>query len=533
MKFLYLFLLTLPLLGQDPPRLKMSGGLQLRGIYYNATGLPPRRDPYTYVLSGNHLFSLYGMQLPFSYSISNQGNSFQQPFNRFGISPTYKWITLHAGYRNLSFSPYTLDGQTLLGAGLELRPGKFRWGLVQGRINKATAVDSSSGQTWAQSFHRTALAAYAGYEGENLAFNLSYLQAKDRSGTALDSMSLRPAANSALGAGIRWRFLPRLTIRADGGLSLYTRDRFSTLAVQPTSSSAGKIYDAFHLNATSEYYLAYSAALSYHSPAWSVDLLWKYVDPNFEAMGAYYFQNDVKSLSIAPKLQLLKGKLRFDASLGLQEDNVLQQKETSTRRIITNSSLNYEANDRFSIDGNFSNYSSNAQPKVTLVQNKYLLAQTNTNYSLSPRWLIPGKRSNQMLLLSFHGAGLKDLHAEGQDIQTQMALFSYHYLHQKYSLLAGINYTTNRFLLGKMKNYGWQAGANTALLKNALQLGFNYTMTWSEGLQGKGKIHTAQLNGTYKITKKQQLQARTNLLQNGVGLRYNEFTAELAYALNF
>jgi len=34
----------------------------------------------------------------FSYIFSNQQSSFQQPFNQYGLHPTYKWITGHIGY---------------------------------------------------------------------------------------------------------------------------------------------------------------------------------------------------------------------------------------------------------------------------------------------------------------------------------------------------------------------------------------------------------------------------------------------------
>lgn len=528
MKFLYCLLLAFPVLGQDPPRLKTAGGLQLRGIYYNTDAQVARRAPYTYVLSGNHTFSTYGLVLPFSYSLSNQGSNFQQPFNRFGLSPTYRWLTVHAGYRNLNFSPYTLDGQTLLGAGVELRPGRFRLGIVHGRVNKATAVDSSTGQTWAEAFHRTAWAGYLGYETEKLALTLSYLQAKDR--PSKDSTTNRPAANTALGAGVRWRLLPQLTVEGDAGLSLYTRDRLSPLHVQ---ASAKKIYEILDLNATSELYLAYTAALRYQTKNWGLDLLWKYVDPNFESMGVYFFQNDIKSLSIAPKLQLFNGKLRLDANLGLQEDNVLKQKEARTRRIISFTSIRYEMNSKLSFDGNYSNYSSNSQPKVALIQNKYLLAQTNTNYSLNPRWVLPGNKVNQLILLSFNGAELKDLSPEGQNIQTQTSLLSYHYIHQAFSVFGGINYNINRIQNSKVKNYGWQAGANTALIKKSLNLGINYTWSRSDGLQGKGNVRTAHLTASYQLAKKQHVQLRINTLNNGIAEAYKEINAEIAYALNF
>lgn len=528
MKLLYLLLFSTPLWAQP---LQMRGGLQIRGIYYNSEGQPPRRDPFTYVISGNHQLSFLGMHLPFSYSFSDQGRNFQQPFNRFGLSPTYKWITLHGGYRNLSFSPYTLDGHTLFGGGIELRPGKFNVGFAMGRLNKATAIDSTSGQTWAQAFHRTAFAAKAGFDGEKTSITLSYLQAKDDAGIVADSATNRPAANSVLGLAFKWKFLPKFHLIADGGFSLYTRDRFSTLNFTPDKGK--KLYEALNLNASTEGQMAYTAGLGYQGKDFGIDILYRYVDPNFESMGVYYFLNDLKSLSLAPKAQLLKGKLRFQANIGIQEDNVLQQKEATTRRIIALANASYDITDKFSIDWNYSNYSSNAEPRVTFVQDKYLLAQTNTNYSITPRLLLPGNKVNQLILLSFHGAGLKDVNAEDSDIQTQVAFLSYNLIFSKFSVIAGLNYNNNTFATGKVNLYGWQAGGNANLLKKALSLGLNTSWNKSESPQGKGTILNSQLNANYRFYKKHQLQFRVNSLLNKVGETHNELTGELAYGLNF
>src|SRR4051812_8689127 len=99
--------------GQKP--VTVSGNVDLRGIAYSASGIPARRKPFSYILSGNTNIGFYGFDIPLSFTVSEQDRSFSQPFNQFGLSPRYKWLTLHFGYRNLSFSPYTLDGYTMLG----------------------------------------------------------------------------------------------------------------------------------------------------------------------------------------------------------------------------------------------------------------------------------------------------------------------------------------------------------------------------------------------------------------------------------
>lgn len=89
--------------------LTVSGGVSLNQIIYAASGIDSRRDPYSYYASGNINFRLYGWSVPLSFALSNQSVSYQQPFNQYGIHPTYKWVTGHIGYSSMSFSPYTLN----------------------------------------------------------------------------------------------------------------------------------------------------------------------------------------------------------------------------------------------------------------------------------------------------------------------------------------------------------------------------------------------------------------------------------------
>ena len=97
-----------------------TGNISNRLVFYNASGIPNRRDPFGYVLNGGINLSFYKLTLPFTFTYSNQGTSFGQPFNQFGVSPTYKWVTLHLGYRNVTHSSLTLAGHQMLGAWIGL-----------------------------------------------------------------------------------------------------------------------------------------------------------------------------------------------------------------------------------------------------------------------------------------------------------------------------------------------------------------------------------------------------------------------------
>jgi len=72
-----------------------TGSLSSRMVFYNASGIPNRRDPFGYVVGGNINIGIYELYFPFSFSYSNQGTVYGRPFYQIGVSPTYKWAALH------------------------------------------------------------------------------------------------------------------------------------------------------------------------------------------------------------------------------------------------------------------------------------------------------------------------------------------------------------------------------------------------------------------------------------------------------
>ncbi len=116
---------------------KLSGGIGFQSTVYTAWGMPMGRDPLLMQVNLNLNISVLGVvNIPLSASFSNQGAKYStpQPFNTFGMSPKYKAVTLHVGYRSISLSEFSLSGSQFLGVGVEIAPknsfvkGKVLWG---------------------------------------------------------------------------------------------------------------------------------------------------------------------------------------------------------------------------------------------------------------------------------------------------------------------------------------------------------------------------------------------------------------------
>src|SRR5690606_1953235 len=117
------------------------GGINFTSLIYFADGIPDRRDPFSFFANGNLNASILDWSIPVSYSYSNRKGNFSQPFNRFTLSPTYKWIKTFMGYQSLNYSPYTLAGHLFYGGGFELTPKNWKIGAMYGRLFQAHPYD--------------------------------------------------------------------------------------------------------------------------------------------------------------------------------------------------------------------------------------------------------------------------------------------------------------------------------------------------------------------------------------------------------
>lgn len=540
-------------IGQQKP-ITLSGSIQAQGIFYNATGIQDRRAPFTYYLSGSPTISLYGLDIPLSFAFSQADKSFRQPFNQFGLSPTYKWITVHVGYRDISFSPYTLGGHTMLGAGVELNPGKLRVGFMYGRLNRATTIDTTTQALVPFSFSRKAYAAKLGYGTERNFFELSYLSAKDDTvkpaGLKPEQNYISPAKNDVMGYVSRFSFLKHFVFESDGALSLYTNDVNSPISLDNGSSTIlNKLRTTFGLNGTSEYYTAFSAGLGYKDKNYGMKVKYKRVDPDFQTMGAYYFSSDYENWTINPSANLDKGKIRFNGSLGFQHDNVKKQKRATNHRIIGSLSAGVDFTKSFSVEAVYTNFSDNQKAQTVLFADSLKIVQTTQTITIMPRYMIIGTDAIHVISGSFTRNSMNDYNtfystdAASRSITTNQYMLSYNINFTKKMLSAYLNISDTKLNGQGMKNSYQSAtvGANKIFFKK-LQTGLSGTFTDSKAQGGEDTfIINATGNLGYRVTTKQLLSFNFFLTNNKVRTflgpqsqpNFTETRGELSYLLSF
>ena len=293
---------------KDLKPFSIEGNIGLNSSYYNNFGtIPNRQTPFGFGINANATISLYGISMPFSFNwYSNEKAGFNQPFNQFGISPTYKWLTLHLGYRNVSFSEYTLNGYTFLGVGLEARPGKFHFGAIYGKFNQNSEYDLLMVDSIPK-LTRTGWAAKIGYGTNDRFVDISFLRIGDNTKNLSDSLmnltSSTPAQNIAIGLTSKFKITSKLYFNFDGSTSIFTNNRM----VAP-STQEGILGIAGHLmtvNNTTEFHNAIKAGINYRFSKNTISgIEYRRIDPGFSSMGSYFFNNEIGRASCRERVCL-------------------------------------------------------------------------------------------------------------------------------------------------------------------------------------------------------------------------------------
>lgn len=134
------------------------------------------QSPWAYTVSSALNFKVAGISIPLSFAYANGDKSFTHPFVRFGLSPKYKNIRTHLGYRSMNLSPSIFSGKTFLGAGAEMNFGLFRFSGFYGAIEGSRVYDEEG---YSSKFDRTAYGVKVGVGNGKYFLDIVAFKSKD------------------------------------------------------------------------------------------------------------------------------------------------------------------------------------------------------------------------------------------------------------------------------------------------------------------------------------------------------------------
>ncbi len=338
--------------------LRYNGGIAANGVYYDGTA---NRQDFTYYLTGNVNFSVAGLyNIPFSFTYSNQEFNFPSPFsfNRFSFHPSYKWITAHIGDVSMTFSPYTVSGHQFSGGGIELNPeGKFQISALYGRFLKATEYDSiAEGGTTA--YKRMGMGVKTAYDFEFMKLGVILFKAIDDKNSLENplptELNLTPKDNAVLSFESDFRVLDKANIHIEYAISGVTEDTRLT-DKRPNNGLLSFLLDE---NISTNYFNALNASFDYPAGNGSLGVEYERIDPDYQTLGAYYFNNDLKNITINASQTIFNNKLNLSVNAGLQKDNLNNVKTSDQQRVVSSVNANLTASEKLTINGAYSNFQS-------------------------------------------------------------------------------------------------------------------------------------------------------------------------------
>jgi hypothetical protein len=343
---------------------KFTGDVSANQVLYGAWGdLDNRRQPYTYYLSGNLNVAFYGWNFPFSYSLSDQKSEYTTPplqnFDRFGVAPYYKWIKLYAGYANIIFSPYTFNGYTMLGGGVELTPGIFNFTAFYGRLNKAFEEDTA--KNIEAVYKRMGYGFKTGIKKDALFADIMFFKAADDSNSVkfpITNPEITPGENLVVGFKAGNTFLKTIKVDLEYARTAYTRDIRTDKQTDRAPAFFANMKGLFTPRVSSQYYGALKAGLNYLGNGYGLGLGYERIDPGYQTMGAYYFNNDLENITVNANTALFKQKMQLAVNMGVECNNLDKEKDATMKKTVAAFNINYAPSAKWNFALSYSNFSS-------------------------------------------------------------------------------------------------------------------------------------------------------------------------------
>jgi hypothetical protein len=534
----------------------VSGGINARNVFYRANVIEGRRDPYNYFLSGNLNFGIYDWSVPLSFTYSNQQTSFYQPFNQYGLSPSYKWITLHGGYRSMMFSNYTVAGHIFLGGGFDITPSeKIRVSAFYGRLLKAVKEDTLKKENL-PSYERMGGGFKVTLGGKMNYVDLIVFKAHDnvRSLPTPPVLSdVRPQENLVGGLGFGIAFAERLIWKGEAAFSAITKD------TRAETIHAGSFYDklgfAFTPRASSSYSQAFKSTVEYALKNAGIGLAYERIDPGYMTLGAYYFNNDLERFSFTSSAILFQKKARMNAQLGIQRNNLNQDEFHSMRRLSGSVNFNYQIYPRFLCNVSYSNFRTvinfrsqfDYLNQVTPYENLDTLnfrqiaqnANMNMNYVLNE-----SKQRKHNITANLAVQTTADVQASVD----QPSGATFYNLNCAYTIIFGDKNITVNLAVNANQTRSYEAqnkiyGPNASVRKSFFdrKLSTNATISYNNSFVNNeltSKVINLRLSGNFTLKKKHQFDLQVAGInrysaRSEIPEHFTELTVQIGYAYNF
>ncbi len=228
---------------------------------------------------------------------------------------------------------------------------------MYGRLIKANEFDSESPEA-VPAYNRIGYGLKSAYDFDKFSLGLTFFAAKDQE----DSVDIPTPVE----AGVNPQ--ENLVISVDGKVKLFKNTILSAefassgLTADTRASgdpeNGGPVDLLFNGNATTQYYKAFNAQVSTSIGNGSLGANYERVDPGYQTLGAYFFNNDLENISVNASQSIFNNNVNISVNAGLQRDNLDDTKTTELQRVVAAVNVSVKASEKLNINGSYSNFQS-------------------------------------------------------------------------------------------------------------------------------------------------------------------------------
>jgi hypothetical protein len=554
----------MPAICQDVTNIKknkpvtFSGGANANCTFYDAAGMNSRRDPFCYTLSGNINMNVYGvLDLPFSFYYTKKNTTYNQPsFAHYGISPKYKFITLHAGYRSMQFSDYSLSGLTFLGGGIEVMPENsfIKGKAMYGRLVKAVPIGDTLSLKFSKPvYERWALGSMITLGKKANTVDLFMFKAWDKKSSLSDTnrLSINPHENLVLGINTSQKIAERFVLTGEYAISAYTWNTYMPVVKFETYTYANNFGSFFKPRYSTKFSNALDANLQYMADAFSLGATYTRIDPEYASMGSSYINNDIEEFQFSMSTSFFKKKLNVSGNFGKQHNNLAKQLQSKNIRTIGGINLSLSVKNVLNIALGYSNFNANTRPAQIIISDSINYVQVTENYNatLNYNWGKERFKHSVSLFQNLQTANTLDQQVE-QVVKTGTRMsgssVNYRVNYVPADIAVNVSYSINIYTIDSIKTNTY--GPVITLMKPFLDKKATANLSFST-LRTKAKPNSdnnsiiLHLNLSYRITTHHSVNFNNTLMfrndhSNKETLTNNskhsrEIVAMLAYNFSF
>ncbi len=517
---------------------KASGSISVIGSYYGTNALY-NTTPWNYSINGSVNFKLFELiQIPFSINLTNSGINYTYPNlpNRFSLHPSYKWSTLHIGDISMQYSPYTLSGHQFTGIAVDLTPENWEVSAMFGRMQRAVEYDSLNTLTSVPAaYKRLGVGAKLKYNHSRFYIGANTFLAQDDINSLKwkpDSLGITPQQNASIAIEAGVTIIKDLQLSINYGLSILDRD-MRKIQFIPT--------DIYH---------AVKADISYSFLSHKVGIGYERIDPHYQTLGAYYFNNDLENITLQYAGTMWKDKITLSTRFGFERNDLAGTKSDKEMRFVASCQFDVKPIENLQLSAFYSNFQTHQRIKSQFdyinefneIENSDTLNFRQISHQATFSSSYNFKTKEELL----HNISLNTRYQRSNDehisynenfnqMLNAMLMYQLQLTQHNVSLNASLNYTNNKTNQNITQYFGPVLGCNVSFLEKTLRL--NTSVSFNQGFVNKitdlfvGNLrltlsytlkekHCFSLNGNGQIKYKNEDMTSTYLINSSINYSY-------------